>query len=329
MKNLNDIAKQIKDVENCEYTFEHYNWCKDKINLKDYEVVYEGELDYPEMPNALEELFDILKDEDYYNLHKQCLYIKSNYPISNFKDKHYIILVDLAEGGGGDYTIFNILEITGKDKFEQVAFWRCNTVDIEHAALEFWVMFAQLFNPERTLISIEWNTYGALFYNYLLRLNETDYMTEHSWRFNYTDEIEMNSIVYYKKGANEEDVAGLNIANKGKMVPGIRFNSSNKKTACALLKMLLEKRDVIVTDTYTITEIENFEDKNGNGSYEASWGHDDLIMTFCQIPMLMQTSKYKFFVEEMEQDVIVNNYNSKIDKFESIDFYSAVGTNVI
>ena len=113
------------------------------------------------------------------------------------------------------------------------------------------------------------------------------------------------------------------------MIPGIRFNSSNKKTACALLKMLLEKQDVIVTDTYTITEIENFEDKNGNGSYEASWGHDDLIMTFCQIPMLMQTSKYKFFVEEMEQDVIVNNYNSKIDKFESIDFYSAVGTNIM
>ena len=43
----------------------------------------------------------------------------------------------------------------------------------------------------------------------------------------------------------------------------------------------------------------------------------------------MQTSKYKFFVEEMEQDVIVNNYNSKIDKFESIDFYSAVGANVM
>ena len=51
--------KQIKDAENCEYTFEHYNWCKDKISLDDYEVVYEGELDYPEMPDALEELFDI------------------------------------------------------------------------------------------------------------------------------------------------------------------------------------------------------------------------------------------------------------------------------
>ena len=51
--------KQIKDAENCEYAFSHYNWCKDQINLDDYEVVYEGELDYPEMPDALEELFDI------------------------------------------------------------------------------------------------------------------------------------------------------------------------------------------------------------------------------------------------------------------------------
>ena len=51
--------KQIKDVENCEYAFRHYNWVKDKIDLNDYEVVYEGELDYPKMPNALDELFDM------------------------------------------------------------------------------------------------------------------------------------------------------------------------------------------------------------------------------------------------------------------------------
>lgn len=51
--------KQIKDVDNCEYSFKYYEQCKDKINLDDYEVVYEGELDYPEMPNALEELFKI------------------------------------------------------------------------------------------------------------------------------------------------------------------------------------------------------------------------------------------------------------------------------
>ena len=38
----------------------------------------------------------------------------------------------------------------------------------------------------------------------------------------------------------------------------------------------------------------------------------------------MQTSKYKFFIEEMEQDNMLNN-NFKIDdKFESIDFYTYV-----
>ena len=56
---MNYKIKQIKDVENCEYAFRHYNWVKDKINLDDYEVVYEGELDCQEIQNALEELFDI------------------------------------------------------------------------------------------------------------------------------------------------------------------------------------------------------------------------------------------------------------------------------
>ena len=51
--------KQIKDVENCAYAFKHYEWAKNVIDLNDYEVVYDGELDYLEMPNALEELFEI------------------------------------------------------------------------------------------------------------------------------------------------------------------------------------------------------------------------------------------------------------------------------
>ena len=51
--------KQIKDVENCAYAFKRYEWAKNVLDLDDYEVVYEGELDYPEMPNALEELFEI------------------------------------------------------------------------------------------------------------------------------------------------------------------------------------------------------------------------------------------------------------------------------
>ena len=55
--------KQIKDVENCAYTFKRYEWAKNVLDLNDYEVVYEGELDCPEMPNALEELFEIFNNK--------------------------------------------------------------------------------------------------------------------------------------------------------------------------------------------------------------------------------------------------------------------------
>ena len=55
--------KQIKDVENCAYAFKHYEWAKNVLDLNDYEVVYDGELDCPEMPNALEELFEIFNNK--------------------------------------------------------------------------------------------------------------------------------------------------------------------------------------------------------------------------------------------------------------------------
>lgn len=52
--------KQIKDLKNCDYAFEHYDWCKDKINLNDYEVVYEGEIEVTSsINNTLEKLFEI------------------------------------------------------------------------------------------------------------------------------------------------------------------------------------------------------------------------------------------------------------------------------
>lgn len=234
-------------------------------------------------------------------------------------NKWYVICVDLAEGGGNDYTVFNIFEVIDKDKFEQVGYWHCNTVDLENAATEFWAFYNQVFNPDKSIISIEWNTYGALFYHYLMSLNDEEYSTETSWRYNVSlvnKEIETTSLVYYNKGNQEENIAGLNSFKNSKTIPGIRFTSSSKVTACALLKMMIEKKDVIITDLLTISELENFEDKNGNGSYEASFGHDDIIMTFCQLPMLKQTSRYKNFIEEYESmKNIGDSNNSPVDYF--------------
>ena len=238
-----------------------------------------------------------------------CLYWRPDFNFEELKTGYFIILADLAEGGGGDSdsTVFNILQLVEKDKFKQVGYWKCNNLDLEHAALEYWLLSAQLFNDERTIFSIEWNTYGALFYQYILDLNEDDYLPEASWRFRLAkDGFDTTRFVQYRKGNEEDGIPGMNNSHR-KNIPGIRFSGSNKKTACALLKMELEKFNIDITDLVTIGEIENFEDKNGNGTYKASYGHDDIIMTLCQIPMLKNTPKYKDFVEELSLYLLSNH----------------------
>lgn len=51
--------KQIKDLKQCDYSFEWWDWAKDKFTLNDYEVVYEGEIDGVSSNDVLERLFII------------------------------------------------------------------------------------------------------------------------------------------------------------------------------------------------------------------------------------------------------------------------------
>ena len=246
---------------------------------------------------------------------KDCLFIKPEYEIRNFIDEQhwYIITVDLAEGGGGDYTVFNIFEVIDKDKFEQVAYWRSNEVDIELATLEFWLLCGQLFSNDRCIWSVEWNTYGALFYNILKNYNEPEFSPETEWRNNIVpDGIDLFYFARYKRQAIDDD------GNGTKLIQGIRFSNSNKSLACSLLRLLFEKGDVIITDLISAGELENFEDKNGNGSYKAAYGHDDIIMTFCQLPLLKQTPRYKDFMEEYVAFKIGNRFDDNTDVNESL-----------
>ena len=243
------------------------------------------------------------------SLYSKFLFVNPEYDVTNFKNKYYIVLVDLAEGGGADYTVFQILEvtvnpITGKVTFEQVAFWRSNTVDIEKASVEFWVMMGQLFRSDlsNVIVSIEWNTYGALFYNYICLLNETDNFRDSLWRFNICKEFDTSVLCHYKKANMNEEIAGIKNKN-AKTIPGIRWSAESKKTGCAMLKMMIEKGELIIRDIVQIGELENFEDKTGSGSYKASYGHDDMMMTLVQLPMVLQTGKYKEFIEDITEHI--------------------------
>ena len=268
--------------------------------------------------------------QELYNVHLQhheFLYFRPDFDLILLKKVFFLITIDLAEGGGNDSTIFNIFQIVGKDKFKHVGYWKANSVDLEHAALEFWLLAGQLFNYERCMWSLEWNTYGALFYRMLMNLNEDDFDTEDSYRFNVVfDGLELSNFVMYKKTSIDDQIIGK-VKSTSNFIPGIKFTSGNKGTACSLLKILFEKEQVDTTDLIALGELENFEDKNGNGTYKATTGHDDLIMTFVQIPMVQQTSKYKSMMEEYIEATVEESYNNKWASDQNWDYFGPQVSN--
>lgn len=266
-----------------------------------------------------EELFRELNETDMYitlsEAAKSCFRIRKDITLQDLKQKNCVILVDLAEGGGGDSTIFHIFEIISKNNdpaFDEIAYWKSNKIDLEESALVFWIMCQTLFTPEKFICSVELNTYGILFENYVVQLNETDYKPEWSWRFAQGSEFDYTCLVSYKKGNDMDDLPGMK-KTSAKTVPGIRWNSSNKPASCMLLKSLIEKDIVILHDISCIAELEAFEDKSGRGHYKASYGHDDLIMTCVQIPKLMDTAKWKGFVEDLS--------SNKVQQESGLSFY--------
>lgn len=255
----------------------------------------------------------INKETDIFLNHPENLYFSPDFDIKSLYTDWFIVLCDLAEGGGGeaDYTVFQIMRLNGK-KLEQVGYYRSNNIDLENIALEFWLLCVQLFNNDRCLISLEWNTYGGLFYNYLMILNEMEMRPDCSYRFHYAnnyDGFDMSRFVMYKKDLsnNENGQQGGIKKQQPKTIPGVRWNGENKKTSCALLRIEIEKNTVEINDLVTSGELENFEDHNGNGVFKASYGHDDLIMTMVQIPILRETPSFKELLEEYESSQYTQN----------------------
>lgn len=248
--------------------------------------------------------------------------INKDISLYNLKNKNCVVLVDLAEGGGGDSTVFHIFEIIFENNnpiFEEIAYWKSNVISLEESALVFWLMCQTFFAPEHYICSVELNTYGILFENYVIQLNESEYKPEWSWRFSVGNEFDYSCLVGYKKGRDDDELPGMK-RNNTKTIPGIRWNSSNKAASCMLLKNMIEHNTVRLYDITCISELEAFEDKTGNGHYKASYGHDDLIMTCVQIPKLIETAKWKGFLEDIPKQKIENSEDYSI--YDTIDNFS-------
>lgn len=205
-----------------------------------------------------------------------------NYDPIECKKDFIVCTTDIAEGGGGDYTVCKVHRLKFADnqtKFECIGYFRSNTLVREEAVLSIQHFISYMCNQEKVLLSFERNTYGELFVNQLL----DNYMKGLSG----CKDFDPSCIVKYWNDAGT------------KFVYGIKITSGNKSTHCLLFKEEYEKDSIINDCGDFMIELNNFQD-DGSGKYKAVFGHDDMVMAEVQLTFVKETLQYKLFKEEFE-----------------------------
>ena len=206
--------------------------------------------------------------------------------MTDLKTSYVITTADLAEGGGGDYTAIPICRMInpGTDDLEVVGYFLCNSLKREEVAYSLQTLYILYINCEQSLLSFEQNTYGDLFLRCLL--DNTDRDSKFA-------EFDRSVIIKYYNDTMT------------KFRYGIKITSSNKKTGCMLFKESYEQNNIIFNDIKFVNQLMNFTDKDGNGRYEASYGHDDLVMAVVQLEFVKQTIQYKNLRNEFNSSITV------------------------
>lgn len=204
-----------------------------------------------------------------------------NFDPINCRNEYIVCTTDIAEGGGGDYTVCKVHRLIepGSNKMECVGYFKSNTLSREEATLTIQMFISMMCNQDRVLLSFERNVYGEIFVNQLL----DNSMKNVPGCINF----DASCLVKYW---NESGT---------KFNYGIKITSGNKSTHCMLYKEDYEK-DLLINDSAEyMVELNNFSD-TGTGHYKAAFGHDDMVMAEVQLTFVRETLQYKLFKDEFE-----------------------------
>ena len=195
-------------------------------------------------------------------------------PMEMLKKDYIIITCDLAEGIGGDSTVFMIHRMINKDsdQLECIGYFKSNDLHREYCSHSLQILICQYMNQEHTLLSYEKNTYGELFYRDLIDNMEKNDIISH----NFDPSI---LVKYYNDSGS-------------KYVYGIKLTPGNKTSHCLLYKESYERDKILNESSQYMNELSNFSD-DGTGHYKASFGHDDMVMACIQLEFVKNTLQYK------------------------------------
>ena len=179
----------------------------------------------------------------------------------------YCLVADVAKGVGGDYSAFQVIDIT-QTPYRIVAKYRNNEI-------------SPLLYPN--IIYKVGNDYNRAWV-----LMETN-VSEQVAHILYT-ELEYENILMVTRSNGGQVVSGG--FGGGKTQLGVNTDKKIKRIGCHNFKALVEENKLIVNDADTISEISTFIEKRG--SYEADEGyHDDLVMPLVIFGWLTTQSYFK------------------------------------
>jgi len=216
--------------------------------------------------------------------------------------RKFVLSIDLAGGGGGDFTVMNVFKVVplpkkvieDLDDFEdesdffgllQVGVYRDNEVQVEDFKKLVESTVVDIFEPDRVKILLELNYKGELLMDKLLN----------------NDDIPEEIFVYTK----HSETARIK-------KPGIKYSGNNKLKYCESLRQIIRTNRVIINEKkWTIAELFSFG-MNGRGTYSSQSGHDDVAMTLVNLSALFESSDFNDLIEDL-YDEIDSTYRRMIE----------------
>lgn len=215
----------------------------------------------------------------------------------------FVLSVDLAGGGKGDFTVMNVFKVVplpkkvieSMDDFQdesdffgllQVGIYRDNEIEVEDFKKILESVVVKLLNPENVRVLLEINFKGELLIDKLTN----------------NDEFPLEIFVHTKHTESART-----------RKPGIKYNEKNKMKYCEILRSQMRLNRVIVNESaWTIPELFSFG-LNGRGTYSSQSGHDDVAMTLVNLSGMFESSDFYDLVGELYDDLGESTYRDLID----------------
>lgn len=223
--------------------------------------------------------------------------------IQQLRNQFLVLTTDISEGIGQDSTVvtFNKIDYIdeeGRVHTTTVGYMRSNDKDDIECCTMIYEFCRLYLTVNRYLISLEYNLYGELWITHFKKFIEQD---------NPSDFLMDCFVKYYNEAMT-------------KYRYGVKMTPKSKPLACKLFKTDFERGLIENPSSLFLSELKQFGDTNGNGTYKAMIGHDDMVMSQIQLVLAKGSLQFEHLLDDFSE------YNPTLDQNTNIDYYSELNT---